>query len=319
MFNSGCLDVNGIRIALDDASSDVCFVSHAHSDHTEAFGKKRSIIASDETFLLMGREPAPHPAASVSLHPAGHMLGARQIRAETASGNFVYTGDFSLHSSFTAPAAEILQCDTLMIDSTYCLPQMRFPKREKVLSDMRKFVAENSGSIIVFGAYVRGKSQELAAFLNSECGIAPVVNANAAKMCEAYGRCGMKLDYIAAGTPEAEEAMRHPFVAIMPSGTVNFTFGSSLSEAFGREVKTAVATGWAALSRFPVDAAFPLSDHADFMDTMRYIYGSGAKKVICANSGTERAAAYLRSIGIDASEKRDSAPKAQKTLAQCES
>ena len=318
MLNSGCLEVDGIRIALDDASSEVCFVSHAHSDHTEAFGKKRTIIASDETFTLMGKEPHSHPVASVSLHMAGHMLGARQLRAETPSGTFVYTGDFALHSSFTSPAAEILQCDTLMIDSTYCLPQMRFPKREKVLSDMRKFVKENNRSIIVFGAYVRGKSQELTAFLNSECGIAPVVNASAAKMCNAYRKCGAKLDYIAAGTPEAEEAMRHPFVAIMPSGMVNFSFGSGLSEAFGREVKTAVATGWAALSRFPVDASFPLSDHADFKDTMRYIYDSGAKKVVCANSGTEKAAAYLRSIGIDACEKSESLPKAQKTLAECE-
>ena len=318
MLESGCLEVDGTRIALDDASSEICFVSHAHSDHTEAFGKKRSIIASDETFLLMGCEPKSHPAASISLHPAGHMLGARQLRAQTPEGTFVYTGDFALHASYTAPAAEILQCDTLMIDSTYCLPHMRFPPREKVLSDMRVFVRENGQDIIVFGAYVRGKSQELVAFLNEECGIAPVVNGRAAEFCEAYARCGVELDYVAAGSPEAEEEMRHPFVAIMPPRAVNFGFGALLSEAFGHGVKTAVATGWAALCRFPVDAAFPLSDHADFRDTMRYIYESGAKRVICANSGTEQAANYLRSISIDAVEK-GAAPQAQKTLAQCES
>ena len=320
MVESGSLEVDGIRIALDDASSEVCFVSHAHSDHTEAFSKKRAIIASDETFVLMGKEPSCHPlVSSLRLHPAGHMLGARQLRAETPDGTFVYTGDFSLNCSYTAPAAEILQCDTLMIDSTYCLPNMRFPPREKVLSDMRRFVRGNEREIIVFGAYVRGKSQELVRFLNAECGLSPVVSAKAARVCEAYGRCGVKLDYVAAGTSEAEEAMRHPFVAIMPPRAVNFRFGSLLSEAFGHGAKTAVATGWAALWRFPVDAAFPLSDHADFRDTMRYIYESGAKKVICANSGTAQAAGYLRSIGIDAAEKGGPAQQAQKTLAQCES
>jgi len=123
---------------------------------------------------------------------------------------------------------------------------------------------------------------------------------------------------VPAGTDAAEEAMRHSFTAIMPSNMVNFQFGANLSEAFGREVKTSVATGWAAVSRFPVDAPFALSDHADFRDTMRYIHGCGAKKVICANSGAAAAAAYLRSIGINASAKGKEGEPQQSTLAKCE-
>lgn len=319
MFSSGGLSVNGIRIALDDASSEICFVSHAHSDHTAAFTKGkpsgRTIIASEETFALMEEAPHSAPSLPVSLHPAGHMFGARQLLAETENGRFVYTGDFALHDSYTAPAAEILRCDTLMIDSTYCLPQYRLPKRSAVISEMRKFVEANGQNIVVFGAYTRGKSQELVKFLNTECGVAPVVAEQAAKICSLYEKCGMKLDYIAAGANEAEEAMRHPFVAIMPSAAVNFSFGAKLSQAYDREVKTAVATGWARVSRFPVDAAFPLSDHADFKDTMRYIYESGAKKIICANSGEREAAAYLRALGIDATAKSDVGKAVQSTLA----
>jgi alpha-L-fucosidase len=110
--------------------------------------------------------------------------------------------------------------------------------------------------------------------------------------------------------------MRSPFVAIMPSSMVNFDFGSKLSGAFGHEVKTAVATGWAAISRFPVDAAFPLSDHADFRQTMRYIYESGAKKVICANASEDEAAAYLSKLGIAAVPKHDPGREVQTTLAK---
>lgn len=311
--------MNGTNIALDSAKHELCFVSHAHSDHTDAFQKgKKTIIASDETFIIMGKEPLPHPKMNgISLHPAGHMLGARQLLAETEGGTFAYTGDFSLHDSYTSKAAPILQCDTLMIDSTYCLPAMRLPSRHATLGAMQKFVKNNEESIIVFGAYARGKSQELIRFLNIECGVAPVVFKQAAKICEAYGKCGVKLDYFAAESPEAEESMRHPFVAIMPSGTVNFNFGAKLSEAFGREVKTAVATGWAKVSRFPVDAAFAFSDHADFKDTMRYIYGSGAKKVICANSGAKAAANHLRALGIDAIEQSELGKPLHSTLANC--
>jgi Cft2 family RNA processing exonuclease len=180
---------------------------------------------------------------------------------------------------------------------------------------MRKFVRQNESSIIVFGAYVRGKTQELIRFLNIECGIAPIVSAKAAKVCSYYEKCGVSLDYIEVGSSEAEEQMRSSFVAIMPQSMVNFSFGAQLSSAFGHDVKTAVATGWAAISRFPVDAAFPFSDHADFKQTMQYIYQSGAKKVICANANEEEAAAYLRRLGINATTKKGCGKEVQATLA----
>ena len=64
MYSSGGLSVDGMKIALDDACHEVCFVSHAHSDHTEAFRKKgRSIIASDETFALIA---APFTTSSIN-------------------------------------------------------------------------------------------------------------------------------------------------------------------------------------------------------------------------------------------------------------
>ncbi|MCX8198250.1 MAG: hypothetical protein N3F07_03620 [Candidatus Micrarchaeota archaeon] len=301
MFIDNALRVDGLEISLDDASGQLCFVSHAHSDHTEAFAKKRAIIASEETFCIMGQEPKSCSLPSaIRMAPAGHMLGARQLYAEADGERFAYTGDFSLHDSYTCKGAKIIECDTLMIDSTYALPHLRLPPRSQTIDKIRKFVLQNDHCIIVFGAYAKGKTQELVKLLNVECGIAPIVSQPAAKVCQQYERFGVRLDYEAAGSPEAEELMRSSFVAIMPARMVGFDFGQRLSEAFGREVKTAVATGWANFMRFPVDASFPLSDHADFKDTMRYIYGSGAKKVICANANQEEAAERLRRLGIDA-------------------
>jgi Cft2 family RNA processing exonuclease len=306
--------VGGQRISLDDASGELCFVSHAHSDHTEAFGKKREVLASRETFLLAGKEPQERGVQGVSLRHAGHMLGARQLFAQYDGGTFAYTGDFSLHDSYTARAAEILRCDTLMIDSTYCLPRMRFPQRYEVLAKMEKFVKANSESILVFGAYSTGKAQELVSFLNRECGIAPILAPKAAKISAAYEKCGVRLDYLEAGSEEAAEAEKRAHVAILPPPAVNFSAGARIAAQSGKNVLTAVATGWAASSRFPVDEAFPLSDHADFADTMRYIYESGAKTVICANANPESAAHYLRSIGINAIGKGEASPGVQTHL-----
>jgi Cft2 family RNA processing exonuclease len=293
--------VDGLEISLDDASSEICFVSHAHSDHIAAFKQNKKIIASEETFALLEKKvPQLEIPKKLSLYPAGHMLGARQLLADLDGERFVYTGDFSLHGSYTYPPASILECDTLMIDSTYALPNMNFPKRQYVLEKMRKFVFENEDSIILFGAYTKGKSQELISFLNIECKIAPLVPQNTAKICEKYKKFGINLDYIVIGSNEAEEQMNSSFVAILPPNQVNFEFASKLSWAHSREVKTAIATGWAQVSRFPVDVAFTFSDHADFKDTLNYIYESGAKKIICANANQEAAATYLKKLGMNA-------------------
>ncbi|MCX8175170.1 MAG: MBL fold metallo-hydrolase [Candidatus Micrarchaeota archaeon] len=312
---SHSLVIGGVEISLDDAQHEVCFVSHAHSDHTGAFrsGKKR-IVASDETFALLGRQPQGFSLPGLRLHPAGHMLGARQLSADCDGQKFVYTGDFSLHQSYTISPAPILDCDVLMIDSTYALPHLRFPPHEQVAQQIASFVRKNSSSIIVFGAYARGKSQELVRLLNVECGVAPLVGRACAECCRIYRKFGVGLDFIEIGTQEAEEAMRSAFVAILPPSQVNFEFGARLSEAHGIPVKTAVATGWAATMRFPVDAAFPLSDHADFDDTMRYIRESGAKKIICANSGAQEAAKQLRMLGLDAVAKGEDRQVGQQAL-----
>ena len=84
-----------------------------------------------------------------------------------------------------------------------------------------------------------------------------------------------------------------------------------------RLTSSSASASWASVSKFPVDAAFPLSDHADFRDTMRYIYESGAKRVICANSNSLQAAGYLCSIGIDAMAKSEMGKEVQTTLVQC--
>ncbi|MEM4348541.1 MAG: hypothetical protein QXN37_03155 [Candidatus Anstonellaceae archaeon] len=314
---SSRISIDGIQISLDDDRSEVCFVSHAHTDHTKAFFKGRKIIASEETFLLLGQPPNtsfPLPKG-VSLHQAGHMLGARQIKAQLDGEVFVYTGDFSLHQSYTVEPAKILECDTLMIDSTYALPHLQLPSRQQTVKRLVRFVKENESKIIIFGAYVRGKTQELVKLLNEECNVSPIVSQQASHFCQIYKKTGIKLDWIEAGSSQAEEAMKSAFVAIMPLHMVNFSFGARLSEAFGMEIKTAAVSGWAAFSRFPTDEAFPLSDHADFRDTMRYIYQSGAKRVICANASDVEAARHLRRLGIEAHAKSMLEGGVQTTLA----
>ncbi len=70
-----------------------------------------------------------------------------------------------------------------------------------------------------------------------------------------------------------------------------------------RRRRTAILTGWAIDGgRFfrGVDAAFPLSDHADFPSLVRYAKATGAGRVFTVHGHEDALAAALRKEGLRA-------------------
>ena len=69
-------------------------------------------------------------------------------------------------------------------------------------------------------------------------------------------------------------------------------------------VRAAAITGWAldsgAIYRLRCDAAFPLSDHADFPDLLRFVELVQPKRVLTLHGFAREFAATLRARGIDA-------------------
>jgi len=284
----------GITIGLDSPHGDVSFLSHAHSDHTNGIGRQKKIIASPETIDLadLRAERIEVPCARM-LH-AGHILGSRQLAADSEEHGerVVYTGDISLKPNIFGWKAEIPQCDRLVMEATYGNPSYVFPAFEEIHSDIEKWVSKNDSSNIIIGCYELGKAQEMIKLLNG-LSLVPVVTERTEEFCSVYEKYGVKLDRVVVGSEEAEEAMSRRFVAIVPMGRAKKYFASRLEHAFNRKTLCAVATGWALHYRFNADAAFPLSDHADFEDLVFYVEQSGAKKVefFCGDGSRVLAAA----------------------------
>ena len=71
-----------------------------------------------------------------------------------------------------------------------------------------------------------------------------------------------------------------------------------------RRPRTAIVTGWAvdraARWRYGVDAAFPLSDHADYNDLVAYVQRVNPKRVFTVFGFDGEFAADLRSRGYNA-------------------
>jgi putative mRNA 3-end processing factor len=75
-----------------------------------------------------------------------------------------------------------------------------------------------------------------------------------------------------------------------------------------RRRRSAVLTGWAIDGRRAfrgVDAAFPLSDHADYPSLLAYARATGAERILTVHGHADELAAALRREGLRAQPMRE--------------
>ncbi|HET9555180.1 MAG TPA: MBL fold metallo-hydrolase [Anaeromyxobacteraceae bacterium] len=318
-LHRGELRITGAPLHLDARRRAACaFVSHAHGDH---IGRHDRTIATAATLALMThrlgepkrRVKAEHlPAAyrrpfglgdlTLELFPAGHVLGSAQLRVTFRDGRTLgYTGDLCTEPTHAAERAEVMPCDVLVLESTFGLPRYVFPPKEETLARVRRFVddALADGATPVLYGYSLGKAQEILAFLAGAgyaCRAHPVVH-GVNRVYEAHGVALPGVRLLDAEGPSAGE------VVVVPQ---QLAWSPAMRGV--RRRRTAVLTGWAIdggrLFR-GVDAAFPLSDHADFPSLLAYARASGAGRVLTVHGHADELAAALRREGIRAQPLRE--------------
>lgn len=286
----------------------LAFVSHAHTDH---IGRHAAVIATAPTAALLshrlrlrdGRvtvrgffEPFSMGGAEMELVPAGHVLGSAQLLVRRDGRTLAYTGDFKLRPGRTHERAVVPRADTIVMECTYGRPHYRFPARADVEAELTARCADalTRGMTPVVYAYSLGKAQEVVAVLTA-AGLPVMVHGAIADVCDIYARHGVELggyERYARGTHAGK-------VLVVP----NEARRKSMIRAIFPRYDLAV-TGWAVDSgtrhRMGVDAALPLSDHADFPELLEYVERSGAAKVWCLH-GFRDFVQHLRRVGVDAS------------------
>ncbi|HIH50665.1 MAG: MBL fold metallo-hydrolase [Candidatus Micrarchaeaceae archaeon] len=309
---------NNLRISLDrkESGADIDFISHAHTDHIAAAKSSKSVLASMQTIRLIEQAhnitlaQGRNEQEGFRLIEAGHMLGSRQlcIENEHLGKRVVYTGDFQMVRSKTSRPIEILDADTVIMDSTYEDPSIRFNDKNEVETAMQDWARGRlEDGIVIFGAYALGKAQELISILN-DAGIRPVVSKKIGRVSGVYTNNGIKLEYLSAEEHDGdyEDALRGNFVGITETRDLQ-TIKAGLGMAHGKRVFTAVATGFAKVFRFNTDAQFPLSDHADFSQSIEYIEATGAREVVTYGANAEAFARNLSQKGYNSTPFRSSA------------
>ena len=285
------------------------FVSHAHSDHIAAH---REILCSGGTARLLqarlstGRiehllpfgqaEPLTVDTA-VTLYPAGHVLGSAQcLLAHDRHGTLLYTGDFKLRPGLSAEPCATPCADVLIMETTFGLPQYVFPPAKQVLVRIADFcrqaLAEAATPILY--SYSLGKSQELLQGLAS-ARLPVMLHPQTYRLTRIYEELGTA--FPAYQLFDAEKLDGH--VVICPPQSSRAAFIQGISRR-----RTAAITGWAldagANFRYQCDAAFPLSDHADFPDLLTFVDRVQPRVVFTLHGFAQEFARTLRTRGREA-------------------
>ncbi len=302
------LDEYAISLDRRERNSNIDFISHAHSDHTSAAKSSKSVIASSETAQLLksinGIELKRYEGRmkGIKLLDSGHILGSKQVRIESDNnGTITYTGDYMLQRSSTCRPIEILETDTLIIDSTYCSPEIVFGNRKETELNMQKWVeTKQDKGIVLFGVSAAGKAQEITKTLN-EIGVVPVTSRKISGINRVYKESGVDLKYVSAydSIDDYEAVLRGNFVGVVESHKLD-DLAVMLSKVHRKRVYRAVATGFANVFRFNTDVQFSLSDHADFRQGTYYIEAANPKRILTYGSNAEVFANNLSRKGYNA-------------------
>jgi DNA ligase-1 len=283
------------------------FVSHAHSDH---IARHEEIILSERTArLLQARMPGTRTEyvlpfgeqrrvhdVDLTLLPAGHIFGSAQLFLATENETLLYTGDFKLRHGKSAEATEWRQADTLIMETTFGLPRYQFPPTEQVIAQILAFCRDaiEDDAVPVLLGYSLGKAQEILCSLDG-AGLMPMLHGSVYQMTRIYEQFGQSFCKYARYNKNDVAGK----VLICPPSASH----SPMIQKIPRK-RVAMITGWAvdpnAVYRYQVDAAFPLSDHADYNDLIRYVDLVQPKRVLTLHGFASEFARDLRECGVEA-------------------
>ncbi len=266
---------------------DRAIITHAHPDRAQPGSKSYLTAHAGEALLRARIGPEPPirtvdygervamDGVTVSLHPAGHILGSAQVRIERGGEVWVVSDDYKLAPDPTCAPFEPLRCHTFVTESTYALPIFRWPPAVEITAAIHDWWRGNrqAGKTSVLFAQPLGLAQRVLASLDLPEG------ASAGPICahdsvetnnRLYREQGIAL-------PLTGQPSKHSLI-VAPASTM----GSPWLKPLG-PVSTAMVSGWMRIRgtrrRRSLDRGFVLSDHADWPALLRAIDETRAETV----------------------------------------
>lgn len=291
---------------------DRAVITHGHSDHAHR-GSRSYLAHNDSLNILKLRlgpdavietlayyEPVYMNGVSVTLFPAGHIIGSAQVRVEYKGEIWVVSGDYKTQYDGVCTAFEPVRCHSFVTESTFALPVYAWKEQALIFEDIHRWVQQNQASErnSVLVAYTLGKSQRLIHGL-SPYGYEWYAHGATVNMHEAIRPYTVLPDihHLTAETPKDD---LQKGIILVP--------GSAADSPWMRRwqpYSLGICSGWmqvrGAQRRRNADAGFALSDHADWEGLIGAVAATGAEHVYATHGFSNVLARYLREEkGLDA-------------------
>ncbi|MGA4634468.1 ligase-associated DNA damage response exonuclease [Pseudomonas solani] len=287
-------------------------ITHGHGDHART-GNGHYLAAAAGEGILRARlgdirlqtldygERLDHGGVTLSLHPAGHVLGSAQVRLEYQGEVWVASGDYKTEADGTCAPFEPVRCHCFITESTFGLPIYRWQPQASLFAEIDAWWRANqaAGRASVLFCYAFGKAQRILHGIDASIG--PILAHGAMEpLNRVYREAGIALPETryAGDIPRNDPLLRQALVLAPPSAG-----SSAWMRRFG-DYSDAFASGWMMLRgtrrRRGVDRGFVLSDHADWPGLLWAIEQSGAERVFVTHGSVNVLVRYLCEQGLDA-------------------
>lgn len=278
-------------------------ITHGHSDHARA--GHGAVLATAETVDIMkvrlGDDAAgvfqpqaygaalQHGDVTITLHPAGHILGSAQVELSYRGQRAVISGDYKRTPDPTCQSFELVPCDLFVTEATFGLPVFRHEPDEREIGRLLASVTAFPDRAHLVGCYGLGKCQRLLALLRQAGYERPIYLHGALKsMTDVYQAHGQSFGEIVL-VSEAGRGLAGEIVLCPPS---------ALKDRWSRRLAdpvTAFASGWMRVRgrarQRGVELPLVISDHADWPQLIETICETGAEEIWITH-GREEALVY---------------------------
>ncbi|MEP6616614.1 MAG: ligase-associated DNA damage response exonuclease [Ginsengibacter sp.] len=288
---------------------DKAIITHAHSDHAYS-GHQYYLCHHYTKPLLQLRlgdqnyqsvewgETISMNGVTISLHPAGHIIGSSQIRIEYKSEIWVVSGDYKTEDDGLSGKFEAIKCHTFITESTFGLPIYKWKPQQEIFDGIINWISRNkeNGKTSVLLAYSLGKAQRVLQHIK-ETTQTIYVHGAIWNMHQVLLQTGWKLPRVERITPDTPKELLKGAVVIAPPSADASPWMKKFSP-----YSVGVCSGWMQvrgnIRRRNVDAGFALSDHADWDGLLNSVRATGAEKVFVTHGFQSVFSRYLNEENI---------------------
>jgi putative mRNA 3-end processing factor len=267
-------------------------ITHAHSDHARP--GHGAVLATQETLDLMrlrygdgfaGSTQTVKPGerlavgkATVTFHPAGHVLGSAQVAVECGSLRIVASGDYKNAPDPTCAPFELVPCDVFITEATFGLPVFRHGDPQGEIAKLLHSIAVFPERAHLVGVYSLGKAQRALALIRQAGYDRPIYLHGALESVTRY--------YVSRGIDLGDLRLVRDASKAQLAGAIALCPPSALQDLWTRrfpEPVPCLASGWmrvrARARQRGVELPLVISDHADWDGLTATITATGASDV----------------------------------------